>query len=110
MTKLNPESQAFLKALASPTRQQIMFAFDGGTELTVGEVAKRLGLAQSAASTHLAMLRDAGILAARRDWKTVHYRADSAGFLRSLDNLRESLLACCPPEDETTPTASGQQP
>ncbi|ADD43089.1 ArsR/SmtB family transcription factor [Stackebrandtia nassauensis] len=107
-TSLSPEAQAFLKALASSTRQQIMFAFDGGSELTVGDVAKRLELAQSAASTHLATLRDAGILTSRRDWKTVYYRANPAGFLKSLDDLRDYLLACCPPDCAAPPDATAE--
>ncbi len=91
--------QDFLKALASATRQEVMFLFSGDTELTVGEVAKRLSIAPSAASTHLAMLREAGVLASRREWKTVYYRADPEGILRNLDGLRDYLLACCPPAD-----------
>ncbi|GAA4902740.1 DNA-binding transcriptional ArsR family regulator [Stackebrandtia albiflava] len=99
--ELSPEAQAFLKALASPTRQAIMWEFADG-ELTVTEVAERLGLAQSAASTHLATLRDAGLLISRREWKTVHYRPDPAAFLRSLEDLRGHLLACCPPAETDT--------
>ncbi|ADD45012.1 ArsR/SmtB family transcription factor [Stackebrandtia nassauensis] len=108
-TSLSSEAQAFLKALASPTRQQIMFAFDGGGELTVGDVAERLELAQSATSTHLAMLRDAGILVARRDWKTVYYRANPAGFLKSLDDLRDYLMACCPPDCAASSQQAGDE-
>lgn len=96
--RLSDNAQAFLKALASPTRQAIMFEFEGGAELAVSEVAERLSLAQSATSTHLAMLRDAGILTSRREWKTVYYRAHPAGFLQSLDDLRDYLLSCCPPD------------
>ncbi|MGH8878243.1 MAG: ArsR/SmtB family transcription factor [Stackebrandtia sp.] len=107
-TSLSPEAQTFLKALASPTRQEIMFAFDGGIELTVGDVADRLGLAQSATSTHLAMLRDAGILISRREWKTVHYRANPAGFLKSLDDLRDYLMACCPPDCAAPPQTGSE--
>ncbi len=94
---LDADVQGFLKALASTTRQEVMFLFNGDTELTVGEVAERLSIAQSAASAHLATLREAGILISRRDWKTVYYRVDPDGVLKGLDGLREYLMACCPP-------------
>ena len=101
--QLDAEVKDFLKALASTTRQEVMFLFNGDAELTVGEVAKRLSLAQSAASAHLATLREAGILTSRREWKTVHYRANPEGILRSLDGLRDYLMACCPPADTDSP-------
>jgi DNA-binding transcriptional ArsR family regulator len=94
---LNADVQGFLKALASTTRQEVMFLFNGDTELTVGEVAKRLDLAPSAASTHLSTLREAGVLTSRREWKTVYYRVDPEGVLKGLDGLRDYLMACCPP-------------
>lgn len=96
---LDTEVQGFLKALANEKRQEIMFLFQGDTELTVGQVADRLDLAQSATSAHLATLRDAGILTARREWKTVFYRANANGIHQAIDGLRDYLMACCPPED-----------
>ncbi len=62
------------------------------------EVAERMGPAQSAAFTHLATLRDGGVLTSRREWKTVHYRADPARIGRALAGLEVSLQACCSPE------------
>jgi DNA-binding transcriptional ArsR family regulator len=63
--------QLFLKALASEGRQQAMMLFSGGAELSVGDVAARLGTGQSTASQQLALLREGGLLSARRDGKTV---------------------------------------
>lgn len=83
-------------ALASPTRQEVMFLFNGDAEPTVGEVAKRLDLAPSAASTHLSTLREAGVLTSRREWRTVYCRVDPEGVLKGLDGLRDYLMACCP--------------
>ncbi|GIH99565.1 ArsR/SmtB family transcription factor [Planobispora takensis] len=96
---LTEAARALLKALASETRQQILMLFSGGGELTVGQVAERLNLAQSAASTHLAALRDGGVLSSRREWKTVYYRADPARIGRALSDLQACLHACCPPVD-----------
>jgi DNA-binding transcriptional ArsR family regulator len=95
MNGLSDEVRSFLKALASETRQEILFLFSGGEELTVGEVAERLSLAQSATSTHLATLRDGGVLTSRREWKTVYYRADPAGIGRALEELQGYLRGCC---------------
>ncbi|MEX1078724.1 MAG: metalloregulator ArsR/SmtB family transcription factor [Homoserinimonas sp.] len=91
------EVHGFLKALANPKRQEILFLFQGDTELTVGQVAERLGLAQSATSAHLSTLRETGILTSRREWKTVYYRVDPDRILHAMDGLRTYLLACCPP-------------
>ncbi|MFF3444640.1 ArsR/SmtB family transcription factor [Streptosporangium sp. NPDC002721] len=103
--ELTEAARGFLKAMASDTRQQILMLFAGGIELTVGEVAERMALAQSAASTHLATLRDGGVLSARREWKTVYYRADPARIGQALSDLQTSLQACCPP-DICTPGAT----
>ncbi|MET8054138.1 transcriptional regulator [Streptosporangium sp. NPDC005286] len=85
-------ARAFLKAMAGETRQQILALFAGG-------VAERLPPAQSATSTHLATLRDGGVLASRREWKTVYYRADAGRIGRALSDLQASLRACRPPVD-----------
>ncbi|MFI7702462.1 ArsR/SmtB family transcription factor [Nonomuraea sp. NPDC049480] len=97
--ELTDAARGFLKAMASDTRQQILMLFSGGIELTVNEVAERMSLAQSATSTHLATLRDGGVLTSRREWKTVYYRADPARIGRALSDLQAGLQACCPPDD-----------
>jgi DNA-binding transcriptional ArsR family regulator len=89
--------QLFLKALASEGRQQAMMLFSGGAELSVGDVAARLGTGQSTASQQLALLREGGLLSARRDGKTVWYRADADGIAAALGELQVCLRACCPP-------------
>ncbi len=85
----------FLKALASESRQQVMVLFAGGTELSVGEVADRLGIGQSTASQQLAQLKDGGLLTSRREAKTVYYRADKVRIGAALDRLRAFLDGCC---------------
>ncbi|GAA2143169.1 ArsR/SmtB family transcription factor [Glycomyces algeriensis] len=85
----------FLKALASEARQQVMLLFAGGAELSVGEVAERLGIGQSTASQQLAQLKDGGLLTSRREAKTVFYRADKERIGAALDRLRAFLDGCC---------------
>ncbi|MGI5214401.1 hypothetical protein [Plantactinospora sp. CA-290183] len=43
----------------------------------------------------LPLLRRGGILTSRREGKIVLYRADRAGVLDVLDDLRAYLLTCC---------------
>jgi tellurite resistance protein TerB len=95
-TCLSPQVRAFLKALASENRQQVMLLFSSGAEHTVGAVAEHLGIGQSTASQQLALLRHGGILSSRRDGKTVYYRADPTGITAVLDELRDYLQHCCP--------------
>lgn len=96
--QLGAGAQEFLKALASPQRQQMLALFAGGIELTVGTVAERLGLAQPTASQHLALLRRGGLLTSRKDGKQVYYRFDTPAVEQSLTELQSYLRVCCPPE------------
>jgi DNA-binding transcriptional ArsR family regulator len=100
---LLPEpARDFLKALASETRQQILLLFIGGATLTVGEVAGRLGIGQSTASEHLALLRRGGLLSAQRSGKLVSYRANPSTVAERLAQLQAFLTCCCPPGDNLT--------
>lgn len=93
--ELSAAVHAFLKALASPTRQRIMLLFFDGAELSVGEVAARAGLGQSTASEQLALLRQGGVVTAKRDGKVVRYRGDREGIKRALADLQAYLEVCC---------------
>ena len=58
-------------------------------ELPVGELADRLGVSQPAASQHLKVLRDAGLVRGRVDGRRRLYRVDIEG----LERLRRELDA-----------------
>lgn len=62
----------FAKALADETRQKIM-ALCCCRWRSVGEVADEIGVAQPTVSHHLAILREAGLVSARRDGKQTFY-------------------------------------
>ena len=98
---LDGQTQDFLKALASETRQQIMMLFAGGAQLTVGEVADRCNLGQSTTSEQLAILRRGGLVQSTRDGRLVHYRADPTTIAAQLRQLQSYLASCCP-SDTTT--------
>ncbi|GAB3178016.1 DNA-binding transcriptional ArsR family regulator [Micromonospora palomenae] len=89
------DTQEFLKALGSPTRQRIMLLFAGGAELSVGEVAERAGISQATASQQLTLLRRGRMVTSRRDGKTVYYRADRDGAVAALAELQSYLKTCC---------------
>lgn len=67
-----------LRALANERRLMILCQLADG-EATVGALQPRIGVSQSALSQHLAVLREDGLVATRRDGQSVHYRiADPA--------------------------------
>ncbi len=85
----------FFKALASETRQEIIFRlFLRGEEHTVGDVAGTLSMSPSTASEHLSILKRGGILISAKRGKEVFYRADKTNALRLIDRLRE-MMTCC---------------
>ena len=72
------EAASFLKSIANERRLIILWELVNG-ERTVGELEPIVGLGQSALSQHLARLRDAGLVRARREAQTIHYSlADSS--------------------------------
>ena len=79
------------KAMASPHRIEIVEVLGQG-ERSVEGVAARVGLSVANASQHLRLMRQAGLLASRRDGKHVLYRlADPAvvDLLSALGRLGE---------------------
>ena len=80
--------QAAIDAIAHPGRRALLrLVLD--RELGVGELAERIGLSQPAASQHLKVLRDAGLVRRRVDGRRRLYRVD----LEGLERLRRELDA-----------------
>lgn len=79
-----------LKAIAHPLRISILSMLEEGKELTVSEIHAALNIEQSAASHHLGILKDKGVLNSRRDGKNTFY------FLRhnSLRNIVDCVGKC----------------
>lgn len=67
------KSLLILRALNHKLRQQIVRLLDERRKVTVTDIYIELRLEQSVASQHLAILRRAGIVSARRDGKFIHY-------------------------------------
>ena len=68
------EAVALLKAMANQCRLLVLCHLSASGELSVGELADRVGLSQSALSQHLAKLREEGLVATRKEAQTVFYR------------------------------------
>jgi DNA-binding transcriptional ArsR family regulator len=88
-----------LRLLGNERRLMILCQLTDG-ELSVGQIQPRVGLSQSALSQHLALLRDEGTVATRREAQTVYYRIADPAALRVIATLAEMF---CPTDDEVIP-------
>jgi ubiquinone/menaquinone biosynthesis C-methylase UbiE/biotin operon repressor len=82
-----------LRLLADPSRLRILLLVER-EELSVAELQEILGMGQSRISTHLAQLKQAGLVEDRRNGKSILYRlkqsARSNGFSQMLIVLRQA--------------------
>ena len=82
---------AICRVLANPWRLRIVEGLGEG-EATVGALAERLGISMSNLSQHLALMRDKGVVEARRSGGYVHYRLTSQKTLAAWRLMREVLM------------------
>ena len=68
------EAVGLLKAMANQCRLLVLCHLSATGELSVGDLADRVNLSQSALSQHLAKLREEGLVATRKEAQTVFYR------------------------------------
>ena len=78
------------KAIADGKRLLIINELRDGPR-SVGELADALGIPQANASQHLAILRDRGIVTARRTGSTIHYSLTSSKVVQAIDLLYEFM-------------------
>ncbi|HLI17238.1 MAG TPA: metalloregulator ArsR/SmtB family transcription factor [Rhodanobacteraceae bacterium] len=78
---------ALLRVLSDPTRVRLL-ALLRREELTVAELSSVLRLAQPRVSTHLAKLKEAGLVRDRRAGVSAYYRFNESGFDGAADLLR----------------------
>ena len=77
-----------LKAMSHPLRLKILCTL-GDKEISVQDIVDQVGTTQSNISQHLAILRDKGILACRKDANRVFYRIGDGRTLRLIRMMRE---------------------
>jgi DNA-binding transcriptional ArsR family regulator len=92
------QAARLLRALANERRLMILCQLTDG-ERSVGQLAPLVGLSQSALSQHLAVLREEGLVATRREAQSVWYRIDDPAALKVVATLAEIF---CPPEAQTS--------
>ncbi len=69
------QAETLLKAVANSHRLMVLCSLHE-QEASVGELNRRVPLSQSALSQHLATLRNAGLVATRREAQTIYYRIE----------------------------------
>ena len=77
-----------LKAMSHPLRLMILCKL-GEYEFSVQDIVDNVGTSQSNISQHLAILRDKGILSARKDANKVFYKVTDFKTLKLIDMMRE---------------------
>ena len=91
-----------LRLLANPDRLRMlcrmgMGDLDGGRRPTVGEMVGLTGLSQSRVSQHLALLREAGVIAPQREGQQVRYHLTDARVRAVMEALCDICEAGLPP-------------
>jgi ArsR family transcriptional regulator len=97
-----------LRILANPDRLKMLCRMGlagetGGLHPTVGEMAALTGLSQSRVSQHLALLREARIVAPEREGQSVRYRLIDARVHAVMEALCHLCEAGLPPEGSRIP-------
>ena len=69
--------QDTMKALADPTRREIMQLLKKG-EKPAGEIAEQFDMSTAAVSKHLTILKNAGLIRDRRDGKFIKYELNAS--------------------------------
>lgn len=78
------------KTLASPKRLEIISALKDG-EKSVTELVEALGVPKANVSQHLSMMRNKGILKARREGVNIYYSISNPKVLDACSLMREVL-------------------
>jgi len=84
---MSSPNQAF-RALADETRREILRLLRDGP-LTSGDIANRFDSSWPTVSRHLAVLRDAGLVATERRGQEIRYELDTSVFQDLVQHLVE---------------------
>ena len=78
----------FCKTLSDANRLLIIAELAKG-EVSVNELAQRLQLRQANASKHLGLMRERGLVVARRDGATIYYSLSDPRIIEAIKLLKE---------------------
>lgn len=79
------------QTLANPKRLKIINILRE-KEISAGELQKMLGIPKANLSQHMAVLKQKGIVSARKEGNTVYYRLARPKIARACDIMREVLF------------------
>ena len=83
-TELIPRAASFFKVVGDETRMKILCEL-AVRELCVNDIAEAVEMTKSAVSHQLRMLKDEGLVKARRDGKNIFYSLDDQHVVDLLD-------------------------
>ncbi|MBU2977163.1 metalloregulator ArsR/SmtB family transcription factor [Alteromonas sp. C1M14] len=86
------DAERYLKQLANKTRLMVMCSLLE-EELSVTDLLKRIPVTQPVLSQHLALLRDAKMVATRRDGQTIYYRLADDRVTQTIELLYRFFCA-----------------
>ena len=89
--EINQLHARICSAISEPNRILLLYAV-ADKPLNVNNLAEVVGISQSAASRHLKVLRERGLIQAQRDGTQVIYSLADDRFIQALDLLREVML------------------
>lgn len=75
-----------IRALADPTRREILKALREGP-LAAGDIASRFPMTGASVSHHLSVLKEAGLVQAERDGRSIVYTLDATVLQEFLQEL-----------------------
>jgi DNA-binding transcriptional ArsR family regulator len=76
-----------MRALAHPMRIAIIDMLTDTSKMSVTEIYERLGIEQAAASHHLNILKNKGILISKRDGKKIYYSLKNNTLMQIVECL-----------------------
>jgi DNA-binding transcriptional ArsR family regulator len=82
---------AVCQVFSNRVRLELLDALRDG-ELTVGDLAERVGAGTSNVSQHLALMRERGAVTSRRDGASVYYSVPDPRIFDAFDLMRALLL------------------
>ena len=95
-----------LRALANERRLMILCQLSGG-ERSVSELLPLIGISQSALSQHLAVLRNDGLVATRREGLSIRYRISNPAAAQVMATLAAIF---CPDDVEKNDDQAADRP
>lgn len=69
--------QKTIKALADPTRREILGMLKGG-RLSAGEISEKFSVSDAAISKHLSVLKEADLIRDKREGKFIFYELNAS--------------------------------